>query len=273
MKPDMISKEVLIEYEKNEIEYWKFLYQLRKGSHLVPEARKFGPFMSFKIPEVDILAFNRVLTGGADLNDFDSYLHELINFYRVSSIPRFFIQLNSTENTTEIHRILSGRGFTHYNDWTRFSRSADFPVPDLTNDPEVVRINKEQASLYADTILKSFDFPVHLKCHFTSLTGAPGYRLYLANQGRRTIGAGALFTRGRYASMAMAGTLPDHRGKGAQRVLLRKRLLDARIMGCDLVTVETTRETTDKKVASYRNMVRFGFQIVYHRPNFIYYLL
>jgi GNAT superfamily N-acetyltransferase len=106
---------------------------------------------------------------------------------------------------------------------------------------------------------------------FSATVGYKGYCHYLVYEGNNPIAGGALFVRNQYASMAIAGTLPEHRSKGAQGELLRERILQARAEGCRWVTVETSRETAEKKVASFRNMKRFGFNITYHRPNFIYY--
>jgi GNAT superfamily N-acetyltransferase len=271
MDTGKLNRNDLYELEKNEMDYWASVYQAHEGSPLVPEVRRFGPFQAFKIPGVDILAFNRVLTDSHDPQEIQARLEGVIHFYRVSSIPRFFIQLNDAANRTAYHHILSKKGFIHYNDWTRFYRSTRI-LPEYAEDGlEVVRVEDEQAEMYAETLVESFDFPSSLKNHFAGLARQPGYRLYLVLLEKDPIAAGALFIRGHYASLAMAGTRPEHRGRGAQGALLRRRLEDARKHGCDLVTVETSRESREKPVASYRNMVRFGFQIVYHRPNFIFY--
>lgn len=79
-----------------------------------------------------------------------------------------------------------------------------------------------------------------------------------------------MFTFGKYSSLAIAGTLPDERGKGVQSVLIRKRLNDAIDLGCEYMVVETAQDLPSKPSASNKNMRRFGFELAYHRPNYIF---
>ena len=75
---------------------------------------------------------------------------------------------------------------------------------------------------------------------------------------------------GKCASLAFAGTLSNYRDMGAQSLLLQTRLYAARNSGCDYIMVETGEPLNNKPVASYRNMLRFGFHEMYKRPNWIY---
>jgi hypothetical protein len=260
------------EFRRNEIEYWRALYSEVPGSKLTPGILEAGPYLAFKMPGINILAYNRVLVNaGNHQGDPGAFLDDLIRYYRSSSIPRFFLQLTNTHDTPQYREILYNKGFMNYNDWTRLSRPASLPVPQSTGRLRIVRIDKSSARQYARIIVQSFDFPDTLIPHFVSTVGHPGFFHYLVYDGNKAIAAGALFVRGVYASMAIAGTLPEHRGKGAQGELLRERILKARLEGCRWITVETSRETVENKVASFRNMIRYGFSITYHRPNFIFY--
>jgi GNAT superfamily N-acetyltransferase len=260
------------EFRRNEIEYWRALYSEVPGSKLTPGILETGPYFAFKMPGINILAYNRVLVNaGNHEDDAQTILDKLIHFYRSSSIPRFFLQLTDEHDTPQYREVLNKKGFMHYNDWTRLSRPASLPVPQSTGRLRTVRIDRNSARQYARIIVQSFDFPDPLIPHFVSTVGYPGFFHYLVYEGNKAIAAGALFVRGAYASMAIAGTLPEHRGKGAQGELLRERILRARSEGCRWITVETSRETVENKVASFRNMIRYGFSITYHRPNFIFY--
>lgn len=70
--------------------------------------------------------------------------------------------------------------------------------------------------------------------------------------------------------MAIAATLPEFRGRGAQSVLLARRMEAARQLGCRYAVVETAAEQPGKVVQSYRNVQRLGFQLAYLRPNYLY---
>jgi GNAT superfamily N-acetyltransferase len=59
--------------------------------------------------------------------------------------------------------------------------------------------------------------------------------------------------------LSFAGTLPEHRGKGAQSILLAGRIRHARELGCRLVVTETGDRRADLPSSSYRNLIRAGF--------------
>jgi len=60
--------------------------------------------------------------------------------------------------------------------------------------------------------------------------------------------------------LAATWTLPALRGKGCQTALVRRRLSDAALAGCDLVAVEATPGS-----ASQRNLERMGLRLAYTR--------
>ncbi len=71
---------------------------------------------------------------------------------------------------------------------------------------------------------------------------------------------GASIRRRGVAYLGLAGTLPEHRGKGAQNVLLAARIRRAAELGCDLVITETGERREDRPSGSYRNILRAGFR-------------
>ena len=99
--------------------------------------------------------------------------------------------------------------------------------------------------------------------------GTPAWKHYFAYKGDKPVACGATFLRGEYASLAFAATLPEYRGLGAQSALITRRLRDAATAGCKWMMTETAQETADRSVPSFRNMLRFGFQVAYERPNYI----
>jgi GNAT superfamily N-acetyltransferase len=90
---------------------------------------------------------------------------------------------------------------------------------------------------------------------------SPGLQPYLARLDGRPVGEGALCIAGdNIALLAGAGTLPDARGRGVQKALLRRRLADAREAGAELAVVVTAPGTR-----SQENVMRRGFILLYTR--------
>jgi hypothetical protein len=51
---------------------------------------------------------------------------------------------------------------------------------------------------------------------------------------------------------------------------VRRRLADAGAAGCRWVSVETAEQTATRDAPSFRNLTRFGFEVAYRRPNYLW---
>ena len=66
----------------------------------------------------------------------------------------------------------------------------------------------------------------------------------------------------------MAGTVPEHRGKGGQGALFAARIERALAAGCTTLVTETGELRAGSPSSSYRNIRRYGFEerfVVAHR--------
>lgn len=86
----------------------------------------------------------------------------------------------------------------------------------------------------------------------------PGMRCYLAEIEGRVAGAGAMFTEGTYAALAATSTRVEFRKRGVHAALIRRRLQDARDLGCALAGFYASPGST-----SQRNAERHAFRVVY----------
>jgi len=271
MKADLSIPEssVLINIEKNEWLYWQVLYQ-QSGTTAITNPTL--PYFIGAIPEVDILAYNRVIGLGIEENATNQQIRDILRFYSTSGVTRFFVQVSPYAQPSELGEMLRQHGFKYYNNWVKFYRRSDLPVPDHQTDLEIVEINVEYADLYGEIVIQPFGWEAHseILAHlFASVVGQPGYRHYFALDGDTPVAAAALYTNGENASLAMAGTLEGYRERGAQSALLARRINDAREMGCRYLFSETAEDIPQKGSPSYRNLRRFGFELAYLRPNYI----
>lgn len=93
---------------------------------------------------------------------------------------------------------------------------------------------------------------------FRKLFGGAASYLLLAEG--RPVAGGVLALHEAVATMAGDATLPEFRGRGAQRALIHQRLRDAQAAGCDLAWAATLPGSI-----SQRNYERCGFRMVYTR--------
>jgi GNAT superfamily N-acetyltransferase len=69
------------------------------------------------------------------------------------------------------------------------------------------------------------------------------------------------------AELGIGATLEEARGRGCQTALLHRRISDAAAAGCHTLLVETGERVPDRPAASYRNILKAGFEEAYLRPN------
>lgn len=235
--------------------------------------RRTNTALLMAMPGTDTLAFNRVVGLGLIKPSSHTEVREIIDFYREAGSSCFFVQLSPFARPAYIDELLSFNGFSHYNNWTKLYRPASSPLPPVWTELRVDRITTDQADEYGRLITEAFKWENGKDAIAQTLArtvGISGYRHYFAFDKDKPVAAAALYARGSFASMAIAGTLQEYRGKGAQSALLARRILDARNMGCKHIISETAEELPDKPVQSWRNMKKFGFEVAYLRPNFIY---
>jgi GNAT superfamily N-acetyltransferase len=96
------------------------------------------------------------------------------------------------------------------------------------------------------------------------LVGQPGWRHYLAFDGKRAVATAAMYVDGNVAWIDFASTLPECRGRGAQSALIARRVADCAESGVATMVVETA-ETSPSR----RNLERLGFAAAYVRPNYL----
>lgn len=265
----LIDKEDSYLLEMSEIRYWSKYYTPQ--SPVKCFASVIGGAFVGAVPEVDVLALNRViglgLNGRIDMKTIDA----IINFYKLAGVKRFFVQLSPFLKKSDTEMLLLSRGFKLRNRWAKLQRTAAAPIPSVTAELGVVTVSKSDAELYAEIIYNSFDWEDEiLKDWLAQTVGTLGYRHYFATYKGKPVAAAALYVSREQASMAFAGTLREYRGLGAQGLLLRTRIQDAYRAGCRHIISETGENTPERPAASYRNMKRFGFEEAYLRDNWIF---
>jgi len=95
---------------------------------------------------------------------------------------------------------------------------------------------------------------------FADVSEVQGMSMYIARRAGVVAGGGALRFSDGLALLSGASTLPAHRRKGVQSILLKARLVDAARRGCDLAIV-----TTEPASKSQQNVQRIGFTLLYAR--------
>jgi GNAT superfamily N-acetyltransferase len=217
---------------------------------------------------IDVLSFNRVMAIGLDEPATEPMIDELVKLYQSAGVRRFFVQPSPETQPPEIVDWLHARGLVHYNDWAKLYRRAE-PAPDIPATPRVERIGTERAAMFGQIVATGFGMPEPVQPWLAGTVGREGWIHYLAFDGDVPVAGAALFLHGSLGWLGIASTLPTHRGRGAQGALIARRIRDACEAGCSLMAVETAEDRPERPNPSFRNVVRFGFEVAYLRPNFL----
>ena len=267
-----MSNTIFKKLEKIEAMAWGDIYKAA-----TPEiARKFGIDI-FKIDSAvggiasafDVLALNRVIGLGVDSDITDDTIEDIIEKYKVINVPRFFIQLCTEIAGVELPSRLESHGFNHCNNWVKLYRDIS-PVTGIKSDLIAKEIGPEDAMKFGKIIVDSFGWPPEMTAWIACIIGRPGWKFYMAYDNDTPVATAGMYVHDTTVWVDFAATLESHRGRGAQGLLLQRRIDDARDLGCDTVVVETAEETPEKPAPSYRNMIRHGFKLAYVRPNYIF---
>lgn len=161
---------------------------------------------------------------------------------------------------------LEERGFVRDYGWMKFSRGVG--PREARSELNVVPLDTARAGDFGSVVAGGYALPDWTESFAANVVGRPGWSCYVAYDGDRPAGAGALFVDGAVGWLGFGATLPDYRGRGAQSAILAARIEDARRQGCRTVVTETGELEDDRPSNSYRNILRAGFREAGVRPNY-----
>ena len=218
----------------------------------------------------DVLALNRVIGLGLDAPPGRETLDRIVGLYRGAGVPRFFVQLSPVAHVDVTAASLAAHGLSHYNNWVRLYRPADGPVPDVSIALEIRPIETHEAGMFAAIVVAGFGWPTEVAELVADTVGRPGWRHYMAFEGRVPVATGAFYLAGDLAWIDFAVTMEGKRGMGAQSALVARRIRDAAELGCKGFVVETAEPTPSHGAPSYTNLLKLGFGVRYVRANYIW---
>lgn len=181
---------------------------------------------------------------------------------------RYYVSLSPAARPVEIADWLAARGFTPDWGWMQFRRGVE-PVADAQTELTVREIGPDRAAEFAQLVRRAYGLPEAVEPVLAALPGRAHWTCWLAFADDEPAGAAALHVEDGAGYLGVAGTAPEHRGRGAQSALIAVRVERARELGCGAVYTETGEQLPDRPSASYRNIVRAGFEALYVLPNWL----
>jgi GNAT superfamily N-acetyltransferase len=213
--------------------------------------------------------FNRVIGLGIAREATEADVDDAVRFYKEHDRMLVSIPIAPQARPPELVDWVEARGFPVSRRWPKLWRTLDeLPDPSPT-ELRIEAIGADRAAEFASVVNTAFEFGDALEPMLVPFVGRSGWSHYLGFDGDLAVAAGAMLQIGETAWLGFGATLPTHRGRGGQTAMFQRRLLDAQALGCRLAITETGPDSEEEPNPSYRNMRRLGFQVGYHRPNWV----
>lgn len=168
-----------------------------------------------------------------------------------------YVAVMPSARPRELTSWLEARGLEPGVGWMQFRRGVK-DVPRATTELELIQVDRSTAPAFAHVVRVAYALPIEVEPFLAGITDT-GWRAWLALADDTPAAAAALFADGDGAYLSFAGSLPEHRRRGAQSALLAARIRQARELGCRWVATETGETRPDQPSHSYRNILRAGF--------------
>lgn len=175
-----------------------------------------------------------------------------------------------------VHALFTARGYLlqGFENVLGLSLTDADAAPDRAEGPEIEQVEGSALGPWMDLVITGFEHPDQtgagsgvpppprraIEDAFRQIARPDGFRAYIARFGDAPAGGGGLRIDAGIAQLCGAATLPAYRRRGVQAALLRRRLREARLAGCDLAVM-----TAQPGSRSHFNAQRQDFSLLYSR--------
>ncbi len=189
----------------------------------------------------------------------------------LGQIERFYAErevaaLVAVPEDASAEELLAQRRYTRDYAWLKFERDVSQPVTAPRSGLVVRGVEAHDAEAMGRLVVGGFGLPGALSSWFAKLVGRHGWHCLGAYDGRRLVACGTVYVDGNAAWLTWDATDPVHRGRGAQKDLLRARIEVCRRLGLRTLVTETGEPAEGRPDASYRNIMGADFSPRYRRP-------
>jgi GNAT superfamily N-acetyltransferase len=230
------------------------------------ELRKFGPIqasIATDLPEVGML---NMLLGAAEEGGTEN-LPAAAAWAEERGVFPYVPVTPGLPGSGAAEAWLPENGFEPAYAWMKFVRGPHPPRFPAPQGVEVVEVAASDQEPFGTIAAIGFGLPAWGSEFFAHLPGRDGWRCYVAKVNDEAVSCAAMLIEEGVAEFGVAATLEQARGRGCQTALLHRRICDAAAAGCHTLFVETGERVPDRPSASYRNILKAGFEEAYLRPN------
>lgn len=229
------------------------------------ELQRFGPIQGTVVGDLGQVPMLNLILGAPEASEQD--LGPAIAWAEERGVTPFVPVTPGLRGSGRTEAWLRERGFERAHSWVKFVRDPHPPRFPTSDEVKVVEISSADEEPFGAIAAVGFGLPAWGAEFFAHLPGRPGWHCYVAKVGGEPQACGAMVLAEGIAELGIGATLEEARGRGCQTALLHRRICDAAAAGCEALFVETGERVSGRPSASYRNVLRAGFEEAYLRPN------
>jgi GNAT superfamily N-acetyltransferase len=245
-------------------EVWESVPHEPASEHGV-ELREFGALQVTLVRDLGQVSMLNLVLGAAEASDAD--LDYAIAWAEEHNVSPYVPLTPGLPGSTRAEAWLQEKGFERGYAWMKFVRDPHPPRFPAPAEVEIVELTAADEEPFGTIAAVGFGLPPWGANFFAHLPGRPGWRCYVARVEGKAQACAAMLIEDGVAEFGIAATLEEARGRGCQTALLHRRICDAAAAGCHTLFVETGERVPDRPSASYRNILKAGFEEAYLRPN------
>ncbi len=258
--------------DRSERRFWRDVWESVPGEIAKEkgvELRDFGPLQASIVADLPGVGMMNLVLGATEPGAVvDGHLAAATEWAASRGVNYYVPVTLGLEETETAEQWLQANGFDEGYAWMKFVRD---PHPPRFRAPEieVVELAGPEQAPFGMIAATGFDLPAWAAAFFADLPGRDGWHCYVARIDAEAQACAAMHVHDGIAEFGIAATLEPARGRGCQLALLHRRIRDAVDAGCHTLFVETGERVPDRPSASYRNILKAGFEEAYLRPNWM----
>jgi GNAT superfamily N-acetyltransferase len=229
------------------------------------ELCRFGAIQATVVRDLGQVPMLNLILGAPEADEQD--LGDAVAWAEEHGVTSFVPVTPNLGGSERAEAWLRDHGFERAHSWMKFVRDPHPPRFSAPDGVEVVELADADEAPFGAIAAAGFGLPAWGAEFFARLPERPGWRCYVAKVGDKPQACGAMVVAEGIAEFGIGATLEEARGRGCQTALLHRRICDAAAAGCHTLFVETGERVPDRPAASYRNVLRAGFEEAYLRPN------
>jgi hypothetical protein len=211
---------------------------------------------------------NRAVGLGVDAPATLETIQTIAARFRERGVERYYLHVHPEARPEELREWLAATGLERGRGWMKFERDLE-PPPEARSELAALRVDADHAEEFGAIVAEGFGMQPESGALLAAVVDQPDWFCYLAFFGIVPVAAAAMFVNDDAAYFGWAATQADFRRRGAQSVLLERRIVDALELECQVMFTETGEAFEGEAQHSYGNIQRAGFEPCYLRENFV----